>query len=326
MAPNLDPKTDFQVTTIRRILVDRARGLEYKPYPGSPPRWGDFVVLGQLRCIHLGPDFTAVLKTAWQNGVPEDLTYDWVDELLDRSDLFPVAGPAKYILDLEAAYNFVKAKHPRAMITRFWTNFDWESAPRVGGFIIDTLQQILKNLPKSPSYAELGEKLCWGEILRWGARRLMVLDSGPDDGLLTAWPNLHRLPVPRASHRDDYSVALDLMSSVPGVFPCDGCTDYGISSYYDYSVIDLDEAYKAVMHAHPWARIERTWDSWDWSKAGGHYSHEDEVADEQRARQILGPELDELRQDNAKLRQELEALRQRVIDLAKSIEPTASSN
>jgi hypothetical protein len=289
--------------------------------PGPSKRYSE-----PRRCLCVGASVDDVFQYAWLNGVPDDFTYDWLDELLDRPDLFPVSGPAKYVLDLEAAYNFVKANHPRAMITRFWNDFDWGSAPRVAGFIIDTIQQILKNLPESPSYAELGEKLYCGEILRWGARRLMVLDCSPDDGLLTAWPGLHRLPVPRAGHRDDYCLAIDLMRSVPGVFPCDRCTDYGISSYYDYSVIDLDEAYKAVMHAHPWARIARTWDSWDWSKAGGHYSHDDEIDDKRLAHQILGPELDELRQDNAKLRQELEALRQRVLDLAKSIDPTASSN
>ncbi len=277
MAPTLDPKTDFQVTTIRRIIVDRARPVFPAPAPGAAPVRGNFVVfedrrygrpndpVEERRCLHLGPDFTAVIQTAWQNGVPEDLTYDWVNELLDRPDLFPVAGPAKYILDLEAAYNFVKAKHPRAMMTRFWTDFDWSSAPRVGGFIIDTLQQILNDLPKSPRHAELGEKLYWGEILRWGARRLMVLDSCPALALTAAWPDLRRLPDPHGFGQDQ--VALDLMSSAPGVFPSDGCGNHGIFSHYDTVVLDLDEAFTAIKRSQPWSNVPRPWDVWDWRRA-----------------------------------------------------------
>jgi len=267
MKTALDPKIDFQMTTISRIVRDRS-GRRHPEYTGGAPKRHDFVTYKDRKCLMLGSNFQVVLRDAWMDGMPANTQDEWVHELLDRVDLFPFAGPDQYVLDLEVAYTFVKTHHPRSSIKRFWETLDWSKAPRLGGCLIDTIQRILTTLPQNPSYAVLSDKLGWGDILRLDGGRVMALDTDADSSLTGAWGGWEETPVRLLTNSmtsDDK--AYRLLNSLPLVFPTDGFGNHGVFSYFDTYVIDLDAAYDAVMEAQPWAKIERVWDAWDWSKA-----------------------------------------------------------
>jgi hypothetical protein len=296
MKTALDPKIDFQMTTISRIVRDRS-GRRHPEYTGGAPKRHDFVTYEDRKCLMLGSNFQVVLRDAWMDGMPANTQDSWVNELLDRADLFPFAGPDKYVLDLEVAYSFVKTHHPHASIRRFWEALDWSKAPRLGGCLIDTIQRILTTLSTSPSYATLGEKLGWGDILWLGNCRVMVLSDNHDQSLTDAWGGWIEAPVRLLSRGPSCDQeAYTLMASLPDVFPEDGFGSHGVSSHYDYVVIDLDAAYDAVMEAQPWATIPRVWDSWAWRKAP--------------SQPLAKPEEYAMRQENEALREEVRQLRQ----------------